>query len=361
MFPGGNFAPLTVGSGLPSWVAALSAGQWYEIPSSAPNAVMPVRGIINAWNSLAVDHRTSKIYSVANGGHTDYDGNEVDCFDVERENPIWTQRRASTTTTDTCVAYNAAGDPCSRHSYYGVHLNAFDDRIMLVSGVWACSSGTPQLPTTDSYNITANNYSAAGTHPDVPAALRAPDAVYTVDPNTGDIYGKNVFSTFGRWNRSSNTWTVDLAPSGSAPNAQAAMSACDTTRGRIYIQGGTGSAHNYYDIGSNAWTQPTLTGARAADVASAQRGSMQYVPALDSYIVRLSPAGNDVIKINASTFDAVTLPGLSGGTALQNNDPYTLPANDGAGPYNKFLYVPRLKGCVFVQGFDLNCYFLRLH
>lgn len=322
---------------------------------------MPNRAILTAWCSLVVDPRTSKIYSVANGGHTDYDGNQSFCFDVEREAPVWSQLRASTTVGDTCVAYNAALDPTSRHSYYGLLFNEFDNRIMMCGGVWACSSGTPNLPTMDSYNLVTDSYSPAGTHPDVPAGLRAPDMVWTLDPTTCDIYGMNV-NTFGKWTRSSNTWSVSLGDTGSPPTVNGApMSAFDTMRGRVFILGGANSAHSFYTKQTNVWTQPTITGARATDLTTAARASMQYVEAIDAYVVRRSPAGNDVIKIDAQSFEAVTLPNLTGGAALQNNDPYTLPNNDGAGPYNKFLHVQRLRGAVFVNGYNSNCYFLRLY
>lgn len=366
VFPSGNLSPSPVGGDLPSWVAAQAPGQWFEIPNSAPNAVMPNHSIIDSWNSMVVDPRDSKIYSVAAGGHSDWAGNGAYVFDAQREVPVWREDRASTHNgTESCVAYYASGDPTARHTYYGIHMNTFDNRVMLVGGSWFCSNGIPILSTMDSYNILSKTYNPAGTHPDQPADMQHPDATYCLDPATGDIYAKYNFGTWGRWNRSSNTWTADLAETGTAPDAEAAaMSACDTTRNRIYVQGngnGLSQCHHVYTIGTNAWTTITVTGARAADITTAGQGSMQYVAAIDAFLIRLSPAGNDVIKVDASTFAATTFPGLSGGTAIQNNSPYTSPANSGAGPYSKFLYAPNLKGCILVQGFDKNCYYLRVH
>ncbi len=351
---------------LPSWVSALSPGQWFEIPNSAPNAVVLNHAVIDSWAGAALDTRNSMLYLVANGGHSDYAGNEVYKLDLAREQPVWTMERANTHNgSESCVTFYASGDPCSRHTYYGSIMNEFDNRVMLVGGAWFCSTGTPILPTLCSYNIIAKTYNAAGTHPDLPADQQHADATYCPDPATGDIYAKYNFGLFSRWNRASNTWTADLADTGTSPDAEgAAMSSCDTARGRIYVQGGGGGAsqaHHYYTISTNAWTVVTVTGARATDIAATQQASMEYVAALDAFLVRMSPAGNDVVKVDASTFAATTFPGLSGGTAIQNNAPYTSPINSGAGPYSKFRYVPKLKGCILVQGFDLNCYFLRVH
>ena len=62
---------------LPAWVNALAIGQWYEIPntkmSSVPNAdLVEVGAKVAAWTSFVADPRTSKVYSVATGGHGDY-------------------------------------------------------------------------------------------------------------------------------------------------------------------------------------------------------------------------------------------------------------------------------------------------
>ena len=148
VFPSGNLSPSPVGGDLPSWVAATTPGQWFEIPNSAPNAVVLNHAVIDSWNGAALDPRDSKLYLVANGGHSDYAGNESYVFDAQREVPIWTMPRASTHNgTEACVAFYLSGDPCARHTYYGSIINTFDNRVMLVGGAWFCSAGIPILPT----------------------------------------------------------------------------------------------------------------------------------------------------------------------------------------------------------------------
>src|SRR5262249_43275709 len=83
--------PPPVGT-LPAWVSALPTGQWFEIPGTAMSSVEPnpappggsgPASKVIAWTGFVVDIRDSKVYSVANGGHNDYSGNEVDALDLE--------------------------------------------------------------------------------------------------------------------------------------------------------------------------------------------------------------------------------------------------------------------------------------
>lgn len=346
---------------LPSWVEKLVPGQWYEIPNTAPNSVMASRQILGAWNSFSLDPSNSKIWSVACGGHSDWAGNQVDMFNSESETPSWTEVRASDHNgVETCVSYYASGSPCARHTYYGHLFNAIDNRIMLCGGTQSCSTGA-SLTTMDSYNIGSNTFNAAGTHPDVPTDFQNPDCSYTSDPATGDIYG-NAVNTFVKWTQSNNTWstlTGGTTAQGGCP------SAFDTMRRRVFFLGGDGfpsGAHDYYDVGQAAWTNVNITGPRASSVIGQQQASMVYVPPpLDGYVIRQHPAGNDVIFVDADRFIAYTMPTIIDGTSLQDNSPYTDPNNDGAGPYNKFLYSPRLQGALFINGYNFNVFFLRLH
>jgi hypothetical protein len=80
-------------------------------------------------------------------------------------------------------------------------------------------------------------------------------------------------------------------------------------------------------------------------------GALVYVPALDIFLARGEAAGGTIYQINPSTFVATTF--VTAGVA---SVPSTI-----NGPYNKFLYVPRLRGAVYVPSHDDNAWFLRLH
>src|SRR4029077_13809643 len=172
-------------------------------PSPLPTGVEGASAKGNDWTSFVADSRTSKVYSVANGGHNGYGGNEVDALELETNTPRWTQVLAPTSSANyrACSEYYADGRPTSRHTYYGVTLNEFDDRFMLFSGSWSCGNGTPFLSTVDSYNIGSNSYSPARTHPRLPTGFDRFENAYALDPSTGDVYVA-FDQQLIRWNRS---------------------------------------------------------------------------------------------------------------------------------------------------------------
>jgi len=344
---------------LPAWVTALSIGQWFPIPNTAMSSVAPAptpagntgpQSKVLAWTSFVVDARTSKVYSLANGGHNDYSGNEVDVLDLEVDQPAWSQLVAPTPNAQltNCQLYYADDRPAARHTYYGVTLNEFNDRFMLFGGAnWCVNGGF--FTGISSFNITAKTWSPSTTHGTLPSAFAGVPA-YSLDPSTGDVYAFHEFH-YGRWSRSTNTFST-LNPGGSGPEGLEAMSAMDIARGRILIAGGLhGNDRHLYTLSSNAFTAVTFGGASATVVPSAAQGGMAYVAAIDRFLFRLDGAGGDVYQIHPSTFE-VTAFATTGGAAIP------LTQN---GPYNKFLYVPRLNGFVYVPGYSGNAWFLRAH
>jgi hypothetical protein len=343
----------------PDWVN-LAIGQWVSIPNTALSSVAPTptpdgttgpQSKVIAWTSFVVDTRTSKVYSVANGGHADYSGNEVDMLDLERDQPAWSQILPPTPSAQlsNCQSYYADGAPASRHTYYGVTLNEIEDRIMLFGGgIWCNAGGFHSA--ISSYNIGANTWSPPATHGSVPDGVVGV-AAYALDPSTGDVYASNNFN-FGRWTRSSNTFT-GLNPSGNEPAGNRVMSAFDTTRGGILFLGENVTRH-FYTLSSNAWTQVTLAGSNPADVAAvagASQAAMVYVAALDSYLIRLPGAGGTVYQVNAANFEVTTF-ATTGGASIPSTE---------NGPFNKFLYVPKLHGCIYVPSYSDNAWFVRVH
>lgn len=347
----------------PQWVADLTVGQWYEIPgtvlsSVAPSPVPPGNPVskVDAWTSFVVDTRTSKVYSVANGGHNDYAGNEVDALTLEVESPFWTEVLASTPAAQIPQpgdgsSYYGDGRPVSRHTYYGVTLDTANDRIMLFGGGLWYANGGGHLAV-DSYQIAANVYNPDNTHPDVTSF--ASGAAVSADPTTGDVYCVSSFN-LRKWTRSANAWS-DPEPSGTKAWGTEAMSAIDTTRGRMLVIGGIGTDDHFYTIGSNSWSAAGINGANAADIASLGEdggggGALVYVAEIDKFLVRAKASGGTVYQINPTTFEVTTF-ATTGGASV--------PATTN-GPYNKFLYVPRLGGAIYVPTYAGNSWFLRLH
>jgi hypothetical protein len=290
------------------------------------------------------------VYSVANGGHADYGGNEVGRLELENDPPRWVARLAPTPNNQIVeeATHYSDGRPTSRHTYYGVTLNEFNDRIMLVGGSRFGPLGNG-LSTTDSYDITANTFSPAGTHPNISLAFSFLGFSTVGNPLTGDIHSFENFAS-ARWTRATNSWGPTNA-SGPHPYGEYSMSAMDTSRGQILILGGSNSDRHLYTLSSDTATQVTLTGANAANVSGASGAAMIYVAAIDRYLIRLAGAGGTVYQVHPTTFEVTTF-ATSGGASVPSTQ---------NGPYNKFLYVPRLRGCVYVPSYSGNVWFLRVN
>jgi hypothetical protein len=317
-------------------------------PSPQPPGNTGPESKVIAWTSFVVDTRTSKVYSVANGGHEDYAGNEVDVLDLERDQPVWSQVLAPTPSNQltNCQSYYADGRPTSRHTYYGATFDQFNERIMLFGGAHWCTNGGFHTAIS-SYNIAANTYNGTGTHPNLTSGLQL--SATSMNPATGDVYIANGDEMY-RWNRAANTF-VDLNSGGSGPGGTEAMSAFDTTRNRILILGGLNDDNHVYDVAGNSYSSVSLSGASAGTVGAADGAAMVYVPAIDRYLVRTGGSGGTVHQITPDGFVATNYATTGGAN---------IPATQN-GPFNKFLYVPRLGGVVYVPSYGGNAWFLRIH
>jgi hypothetical protein len=245
-------------------------------------------------------------------------------------------------------SYYADDRPASRHTYYGVTFNEPDDRIMLFGGAIWCTNGCGHAAIS-SYGIGANAYSPSTTHGEVTPTFAATHGAFSADPATGDVYVFDDNFALGKWSRSANAFE-DLNPTGDVPPAYASSSAFDTKRNLVFVLGGgTGDTHHTYTLATNTIASVTLSG--TADLVSKLSLGTVYVAALDAYLVRGSESGSVVWKIDASTFEVTTL-STTGGDSIPTTE---------NGPYNKFSYVPRLGGVVYVPVYEGNAWFLRLH
>lgn len=344
-------------SELPAWVEALAVNEWVEIPNSViltpnpePAGNTGASSKIDKWCSLAVDRRTSKVYSVGGGGHNDYAGNEVDCLTLETETPSWANLVAPSSSVQVNQNYYNDGKMSARHSYYGVVVDEARDRIMIIGGaVYGDGNFTRDVAC---YSISSNAYLSDGTVPDFPSGIASEQgSAVCLNPLTGDIY-KAMFDEYCKYTHSSNSWS-EITPSGTGPSGHESMSAMDTTRGRVLFAGGGNDDAEYLNLSTNAWVGVTFSGAQAAAAAASQAG-MFYCEATDRYYIRQDASGGAVAVVHPTTF-AVTALSTTGGAGIPATD------DDGGGVYNKFLYVPRLRGAIYVPLGSDNAWFLRLH
>lgn len=350
------------GGSFPAWRDGQEIGEWRELTGTNISSVAPTptpagnigpRAKIDAWTSLVVDKRNNKVYSAAGGGHSDYAGNEVDSIDLSLDSPAWVELRAPTSAGNvvTGVDYYNDGRPSARHTYYGVVICEQKNELIILGGsIWNPSSATLTRDLA-AFDLTTNDWKANGTRPDMPVGTTTLEAAaITIDDSTGNIYVM-ANEMINRWTESSNAW-VETVPQYGGPYGFRAMSAHDTTRNRILIVGGLAGNAKLYDLSDDSMSTPTLSGASASAVATQNDASMIYDEVIDRFLIRLGGSGGTVYQINPSTFEVTTFTTSAGGS---------IPAITDSGPYNKFLYVPLLGGCVYIPSYSGNIWFLRTH
>jgi hypothetical protein len=357
---------LPPGGVIPSWRVGLAQFEWSELAGTAmanfPPSVDPGRDSggpaakLDAWCGLAIDTRDSTVWSLANGGHDDYHGNEVMKFTLGADEPEWIEVLESSSgfTIPSDSAYYSDGRPASTHTYYMLQFIEARNRAIRF-GVGASSTvGNPKV-NIDGFNSTVavgvNGWDAAGTYPNLPAALQH---AVCKNPATEDVFIFIDNGSVQQWTQATNTLSqVNVGYPPVSFNETA--SAYDTTRDRIFLWIGGGAAIHTFDPATGGFTARTFTGAGAAALnGAAKGGGMVYVPSLDSYLVRLKATGGAVYKIDAATFD-VTVITTTGGAAIPATAALS-GANENV--YGRWLRAPNLGGVVYFPSYAANAWFL---
>lgn len=355
-------------SALPLWAQGVAVHEWREIPGTAmslyPPSIDPGRDSgagpaakIEAWCGLSIDTRTSTLWSVANGGHDDYHGNEVMKMTLSDDAPQWVEVLASSAAVDFTVPSDSArysdGRPASTHSYYSQQIIEARNRAMRF-GLGATSTIGNGKRNIDGFDITVavgvNGWDAEPTYPSFPAF--GSQAPVCKDPATEDVYVfNNNYSVF-KWTQATNT--ISTVNTQWPPAVRLSATAFDTKRNRILLVKASGAWT--YDVSAGTFTARTLQGTHAAAIMKHSR-AMIYEPVLDKFLFCLGEVGSDVYVIDPVLFDVSLLP-VTGGASV----PAILSTtNDAYFPYTRFLYAPELGGVVWVARYASNAWFLRTH
>ncbi len=357
----------------PAWLRGVPIGGWVELPNSAISTVQPnplppfpfggyPAGKITAWIGMAMDQRSCTLWSVANGGHNDYSGNEADSINLLADAPAWVQKRAPTQNVGPGdQSYYPDGTPASRHSYYGPVISTIRNRYLIPGGVMYGSVG-PTREVMDGFDLTNNVYDAAGTYPNEPIPLFAGGASSVLDPRNDNIY----FSSNGslaKWTQATNTWTMLTSsfPIGAIYQA----TAWDSKRNLAVFF----SNPQYeparavtYAADSATTTVKTYSGAQAGVVNNPGGDGITYVPALDAFLMHKGEHGGLVYRIDAATFAATSFTTTGGTNApglLDSADNFcgSLPCTQHI--FQRFIYCAKLGGVVYQSYYSANLWFLR--
>ncbi len=396
---------------LPAWRRGQAVGEWREIPGSsmsphAPNTTLAkdLTGALTAVGSgngygsrldaycgATIDTRRSTLWTVAAGGHGDYWQNEMVCQNLMLDAPTWVVHFAgsngnvvdyasSNSPPPNSRARYSDGQPASRHTYYQSQFLERHGRALATGG--SISSPGTGYQDTDGFDVDVasgvNGWSAAYAYPGSQGGVGAGNAGGSLsviaaacckDPTTEIVYtfsGSRVHklipsiagptATAG----SGATYSFSTLSWNSAYPYSEGPSAVDTTRSKILWTNGYGLGVFTFDIASGTLdAEHTYTGAGAAGLTAlpASAGAI-YIPRLDAYLIRGAASGATVYSVNPATF-AVTTLSTTGGSGI--------PAQSGSGAagatgvYNKWQFVPHLRGAVYLAGAAHNTWFLRLY
>ena len=359
----GGGSPGPVDGGTPAWRQGLAAWQWVELPGSAlsnQRVADPFNGTmvaptqrINAWNGLAVNRDNNRVYLAGAGGHADWAGNEAYEIDLQADQPRWRLLRGPTpgTAISIEVEYYADGRPSSTHLYYALQYVRSHGRIFRLSAGSNWGSGNFSSSNVDAFSLASNDWDPAGTwQGGMPAGgnIGRPYAQHEATDDAFTFFG----GSFRKWTASTAMWSTLAARPSYAGNdvVSESPSAVDTTRQRVLF---TRNAYRVMQLqglvvtfsGTSMASDVTFTGPGAASAIQQQAG-LEYLARDDAYFLKTS-TGGAVTRINASTFEATVQP-TTGPT----------PPDAVNGVYNRWRYLPLLRGFMYLPSGSSNFWFL---
>lgn len=357
---------------VPAWREGMTKWQWLELTGTAFTSVPvadPFTGAmvaptsrVDAWNGLAANLDTNRVYLACAGGHADWAGNETYELDLHTAHPTWKVLRGPTMAPDVLASngsqgifhdYYADGRPSSTHLYYALHFVRAKQSIFKLSAGSIWGTGNEGNSKVDAFDLTKNDWAAEGTYAEGPGGRTAAplaDRAYAHDPDTDDVY-TYFAGAFRKWTAATATWSklADRPAYANDDVVTGSASAVDPARKRVLFARNAyrvaQSEGIVYDVTGNAIAAATFTGAEAATMASGGAG-MVFVPSEDAYLLT-SGAGGKVVRVDPASF-ATSVVATTGAT----------PPNAANGVYTRWLYLPKLEGIAYLPRGSANAWFL---
>lgn len=354
---------------VPAWRIGQSVNEWREISntkiSSMPTYPYHASGLshakVSSWVGWSIDQRTSDVYSVSNGGHDDYWGNEVNKISLADDAPAWEELLTSTVEANVTANndHYADGRPVSRHSYYTQQVIESLDRAFMFGVGSGSTQGFPKAAV-DAFHIGTGTFDAAATFAPLPFGLAAGGWTVAKHPTTEDIYCWAVNDKVYKWTKGTpGSWAAisGFTPASAEGSAAAAIDPTRGTSGTMLVAGGNSPLHHTVDLATGVFTAITFGGADASALTSGFIGmGLLYHPELDKYVAVRGEAGAPVYLIDPDTW-AVTQLTVTGNGSL----PASHQKDSANIVYTRALYVPNLSGIIYGPQFAENLWFLRTH
>jgi hypothetical protein len=347
-----GFPPFDAGPRDGGVIPTLQYGEWYEVPNSKLNSVLPNPipagttgpvAITDAWGGAAWDELRDRLL-VTGGGHGDYAGNEVYAWSFDTG--LWTRLTEPYPTTPLLAngpEEFATGQPASRHTYDGlVYLTTLDALFMTGGSLWSGSGGGSRGAWLLRF--------ASGT----PTWERQPDAYGTqvtamaeFDPSTGRIFSLVQNGTLGEFAPATQTWSQRTGAGTFSEFDPARTMVLDDAQRQLLVIGG---GHLQSRDLSQTSPQPTDVITSGGDaLVNAQGPGLVYHPVRQRVIGWAG--GGAVYELNFAT---------RVWTAYAPSSPAVPPTSSPRGVYGRWQYVKSRNVFVAMNRVDENVWVYRL-
>lgn len=344
-----------------AWTAepdiVLRPGHWVEIKDSRLESVAPkvspggkLASVVAAWSGGALDTKRQRML-IWGGGHSNYAGNEVYAFDLQRFQ--WARLSEPSSANDSKESLYPDGQPRSRHTYNYIEYVPQWDRLVSFggSGPWPRGGGEFTRDISE-FDFTSNRW-VTGRRPAVPGGGKMIAAIARADPASGDVYfipggrgsllrfDPNKESWHGGWGRGYLT--------------AHATGAIDPER-RLFVAVGIGNKEN----ARQAWLWDLRMPAQPTDLRPVTSGPTDVERAIAPGFVYHPPSQRFVAWMGGTdlyTLDPASWRWEKVSAAADNAVDPGSPSRRGT--YGRFQYVPRLDAFVLVNSVSQNVYMIR--
>lgn len=332
----------------------LRPGRWYEIPNSDLGSIAVATGgggsirRLTAWSGAALDPTANRLL-VWGGGHGDYAGNEVYCFDLDALK--WTRLSEPGHADDGRDATYPDGSPRARHTYNYIEFLPELGHLLSFGGAALFPFGDSHTRTIAEFDPRSGVW-VLGRRADVPAGGNMLGAQARRDPVTGDVFFlPSQKASLARYSVRQDRWSGGWPSTYIRVHATAAL---DWKRRQMVLIGsGTDKPQAY------AWNLDRPGPAR--DLRELTRGDVEieraYAPGFDFH----SPSGKFVAWSGGSDVYVLDPENWTWSRRLAAADNSAVPALPlGTGTYGRFRYVPKLDLFVLMNGVERNVFVYRL-
>ncbi len=341
----------------PLWRTGMVAWQWKQIPSTDLGSVRPVTAVtgdpdsrINAWNGMASDALTGRLFIAGVGGHADYAGNEAYSIDLSVDAPRWRLLREPSASSDVRwnVEYYADGRPSSTHTYYALHFVARQNRVFRVGSGSNWGSGNFGDGNTNAFNLATMDWEPAGTFGTYHSTRPVLSSAICKHPVSEDLYAGE-FRYFRRFDAGTGRWS-NLAEMPDVGYPSFYPCAVDPVGNKVVIFGDNYVKPNggiVYDIATNKMRKITFSGAAASTMTLQEESYAWYDSASRVFLVK-TRTRDQVIRVDPTTYQA-TLQTTTGGGAMPD-------AVNGV--HTRWQYLPTLGGFAYYPAAGSGIWFL---